>query len=364
MKNYDGMKPEGALTALITPFRDGDIDWKGYEANIEFQISEGISGLVPVGTTGESPTTTHKEHISLIKECSRAANKRCPVIGGTGSNSTAESIGMTEAVERHVDGVLLVDCYYNGPSSLELRREYYGPIAERFPHLLVVPYVIPGRTGTAITPQDMMLLNSIYPNVAAIKEATGDLERMRLERELMPYITLLSGDDNLTAWYRKGGDVKEGIMVHPDVRGKGVISVVSNVAPGYVEKLARSILDGNYGEAARLWEDLEPLFNIVTVNTTEEIEHAGETHRVPYKFRNPVPIKTLMQGLGMYAGSVRQPLGRMTASGVEQVRNAAIAVYNRNPDVLKPIEDAYNVKLQERLFADRSWKPLAYDRLA
>ncbi len=364
MGKYEGMKPEGALTALITPFAIGDVDWCGYNTNIEFQISEGISGLVPVGTTGESPTTTHKEHVSLIRECSRAAKKRCPVIGGTGSNSTAESMGMTEAVERDVNGVLLVDCYYNGPSSLELRREYYGPIASRFPNLVIVPYVIPGRTGTAITPQDLMILNSKHPNVAAIKEATGDLERMIVERKLMPHISIISGDDNLTAWYRKGNDVKEGIMVHPDVRGEGVISVVSNVAPRYVEKLARSILDGKYDEARELWKDLEPLFNIVTVNTTEEVEYAGETHRVGYKFRNPVPIKTLMKGLGMYAGSVRQPLGRMTASGVEQVRNAAIEVYNRNPDVLKPIEDAYNVNLQERLFEDRFWTPLAYGRLA
>ncbi|MBI5347482.1 MAG: 4-hydroxy-tetrahydrodipicolinate synthase [Candidatus Aenigmarchaeota archaeon] len=364
MEKYEGTKPEGALTALITPFVIGDIDWKGYNTNIEFQISEGISGLVPVGTTGESPTTSHEEHISLIRECSRAVNKRCPVIGSTGSNSTAESMDMTKAVEKYIDGVLLVDCYYNGPSSLELRREYYEPIAAKFPHLLIVPYVIPGRTGTAIIPQDLMILNSKYPNVAAIKEATGELERMIVERKLMPYVSIISGDDNLTAWYRKGGVVKEGIMVHPDVRGEGVISVVSNVAPRYVEKLTRSILDGNYDEARKLWEDLEPLFNVVTVSTTEEIEYNGDVHRVSYKFRNPVPIKTLMKGLGMCAGSVRQPLGRMTESGVEQVRNAAIAVYNRNPEVLKPIEDAYNVSLQERLFDDRFWKPLAYERLA
>jgi len=190
----------GTWTALITPFKeDGSVDYDGLEKNIEFQISEGITGILPVGTTGESPTLSTDEHNEVIALANRIANGRCEVLAGTGSNSTREALNHTKhAIEHGIDKVLLVDCYYNGPSSLELRKEYYQKILDNFKDVKIVIYVIPGRTGTAILPEDIAILSEEYDRVVAIKEATGDLERMKRERELMPEMSIMSGDDDKT----------------------------------------------------------------------------------------------------------------------------------------------------------------------
>lgn len=344
---------EGAWTALVTPFRpDGQVDWPGYRRNLAFQVSQGITGLLPVGTTGESPTLDWAEHNDVIDRAIEAARGTCRVIAGTGSNATSEAISATaHAANSGADAVLLVDCYYNGPSSLELRREYHGVIASKFPSLTVVPYVIPGRTGCALSPEDLALLADEYPNVTAVKEATGDLERMAHTRRLVGgTFDILSGDDDMT--FR--------MMTDPAIRGSGVISVVTNVAPRAVEELTRSILAGKRDRAEELGRALAPLFGIVTVSVVDERRVAGATVRVKDRFRNPVPIKTLMNGLGMPAGSARAPLGRMTRAGVQIVRDAARTVWHDHPEILAPIEDHYEVNIAARLEDDAVWNALAY----
>ena len=218
------LKFEGAWTALATPFReDGKIDWEGFEKNVKFQISQGISGLVPTGTTGESPTLGWEEHNEVIAKTIQFAKKKCYVMAGTGSNSTEEALAGTKyAVDSGADAVLLVDCYYNGPSSLELRKEYHGAIAKEFPAIQVVPYIIPGRTGTSMSPEDLAILSKEFSNVRAVKEATGDLERMIRTRQLVGNdFDILSGDDDLTFE----------MMARPGIRASGVVSVISNVSP-------------------------------------------------------------------------------------------------------------------------------------
>lgn len=346
--------PSGCLTAMVTPFnQDGSIDWEGMKKNIEFQISQGVKGVVPVGTTGESPTLTPEEHSLVFARTVDFVKKRVFVLAGSGSNSTKEALHYTEvAAKVGCDGALLVDCYYNGPSSLELMEEYYSPIAEKFPELAIVPYIIPGRTGCALSAEDLALLAWKYRNLSAVKEATGDLERMRKTRRLVPDdFKIFSGDDDITYT----------IMTDSEIRASGVISVISNIAPAFVQEMCARILSGYIKEAEEFKKALAPLFKVVTVKKEriEEIPNKGR-FSTEDKFRNPLPIKTMMQGLGMPAGPCRQPLGKMTFQAVKEVREALKVVWEKNPEVLKPIEEFYKVSVSDRLADDEIWKELTF----
>ncbi len=337
-------KFEGCWTAMVTPFDEsGDLDLEGLRTNARFQISQGAK-LVPTGTTGESPTLDWKEHDTVIEEVVRLAKGETFIMAGTGSNSTREALRATKhAHEVGTDAVLLVDCYYNGPSSLELRTQYHGVIAKEFPDLFVTPYIIPGRTGTQMEVEDVAILHRQFKNVRAVKEATGDLERMAKTRVLLGNdFDILSGDDDITFE----------MMTRHDISAAGVVSVISNVVPGAIGEMTRAILGGEEDKGFQLKEVLDHLFKIVTVKTVEEYE--GFT--VPCKFRNPLPIKTLMKGLGLPSGPCRPPLGKMTSKGVEIVRGAIKAVYERNKEILMPIQDYYKVNLKERIDNDEYWE--------
>lgn len=335
---------EGCWTAMVTPFdRKGEVDYEGMEKNIRFLIENG-SHLVPTGTTGESPTLDWKEHDRVITKTVKLAKGKAFVIAGTGSNSTKEAYrGTKHAVEVGAPGALLVDCYYNGPSSLELRTQYYEVIAKAFRKAFIVPYVIPGRTGTKLEVEDLAILHRKYKNVRSVKEATADLERMAKTRTLCGEdFDILSGDDDKTFE----------MMTNNNIRASGVISVMSNIVPGPIGEMTRAILKGDMERANYLKEVLAPLFKVVTVNTIESYEG----FEVPCKFRNPVAIKTMMKGLGMPSGPCRPPLGKMTPKGVEIVRNALKAVYEKDKEILRPIEDFYKVKVEERIYNDKYWK--------
>jgi len=345
---------EGAHTAIITPLRaDGHVDWAGLEKNLQFQVDQGIKGIVAVGTTGESPTLDWREHNGVIDKAIEMGRGECVVTAGTGSNSTDEALQATRhAAVSGADAVLLVDCYYNGPSSLELRREYHGAIAKAVPEIDVLPYIIPGRTGCAMSPEDLVILASECPNVRAVKEATGDLERMKLTRELAGEdFTILSGDDDLTF----------AMMTDPAIAAGGVVSVMSNVAPAAVGAMVAACLKGDAAGAEKLRDALSPLFGIVTVKIEQKRPMPGDgVRRVTDKFRNPAAIKTLMNGLGMPAGPMRQPMGKMTAAGVDVVRRAARAVWGNHPEILAPVAEAYGVDVEARLADDSVWSALSY----
>ncbi|MGB9714227.1 MAG: 4-hydroxy-tetrahydrodipicolinate synthase [Candidatus Bathyarchaeales archaeon] len=341
---------KGCYTALITPMlKNQEVDFEGLKALVDFQASQGVSGILAVGTTGESATLTWSEHDLVIKKVHEFSPKELLTIAGTGSNCLRESMESTKhAYDAGIRAVLLVDPYYNGPSSLEIRREYIAPIAERFPEVQVIPYVIPGRTGTQLLPQDLAILHSQYPNVKAVKEATGDLANMRLTRKLCgENFDILSGDDDKTF----------DMMVDSEIRASGVISVVSNVAPAAVQKMTKMLLEGKIEEAKTLCEKLKPLFQIVTVKTVEETKFGD----VVIKARNPLPYKTLMNVLGIPSGPLRPPLGKMTKKGLKVVLNAAREVYEKSPEILKPVEDFFDVDLSKRLYNEKYWEGLAYD---
>jgi 4-hydroxy-tetrahydrodipicolinate synthase len=335
---------EGCWTAMVTPLnRKGEIDDAGLEKNIQFLIENG-SNLLPTGTTGESPTLDWKEHDRVITKTAKFAKGKAFVIAGTGSNSTKEAFrGTKHAVEVGAQGALLVDCYYNGPSSLELRTQYYEVIAKAFRKAFIVPYVIPGRTGTKLEVEDLAILHRKYKNVRSVKEATADLERMAKTRSLCGEdFDILSGDDDKTF----------DMMTRSDIRSSGVVSVMSNIVPGPILEMVMAIRKGEMERANRLKEVLDPLFKVVTVNTIESYEGFV----VPAKFRNPLGIKTMMKGLGLPSGPCRPPLGKMTPKGVEVVRNALKAVYEKNKEFLMPIQKFYKVNIEERLTNDRYWK--------
>ncbi len=339
----------GCYTALITPMHSNQqVDYEGLRRLVDFQIQEGVSGLLAVGTTGESPTLDWSEHSKVIEKMHEYASNRCLTIAGTGSNSTQEAIEGTEhAQDAGVNTVLLVDPYYNGPSSMEIRREYIEPVARRFPEVQVIPYIIPGRTGTQLYPQDLAILSHQYSNVRCVKEATGDLKNMELTRDLCGEdFDILSGDDDKTYT----------MMTSPDINASGVISVVSNVAPRAVANMVHYVLDGNEEAAAVIQQALQPLFSIVTVKTQEQTPYGN----VACKARNPLAYKTLMNILGMPSGPCRQPLGKMTRSGIDVVLANARKVYQNTPEIFQPIADYFGVDIKDRLYNERYLEGLTY----
>jgi 4-hydroxy-tetrahydrodipicolinate synthase len=329
----------GCYTALVTPFTpDGSrVDQSGLEKLAAFQIENNITGILAVGTTGESPTFAWAEHNHVVETVAGLTKGRALCIAGTGSNNTGEALEATKhAVHQGVDAVLLVDPYYNGPSSLEIRREYVAPIAKRFPEVDIIPYIIPGRTGAQLLPEDLAFLSRACPNVNCVKEATGNLDNMRRTRQCCgPDFTILSGDDGLVF----------DMMADDAIGAAGVISVASNVAPGPMVELVKRLEGGDLQGAEQLKNALKPLFGLVTVTTKEDTEFGEVTCRA----RNPLAMKTFMALLGMPAGPCRRPLGRMSRRGLDIVLSIARQVQTDNPEILQPVADFFDVDINERL---------------
>merc|ERR550537_392835 len=228
------LKLHGAFTAIVTPFTaDGAVDFEQLDKNVEFQIEQGINGLVPVGTTGESPTLTHDEHDQVIEAVIKKANKRVPVIAGTGSNSTAEAVRLTQkAKDAGADAALVVNPYYNKPNQEGLTQHFRKVAAVGLP---IVLYNIPGRTGCLMSPQTIAKLAAEIPSIIAVKEATGSLDQASEIASLCD-LTILSGDDSLT-------------LPLMSIGGKGVISVLANLDPKRVTAITDPALKGDFNAA-------------------------------------------------------------------------------------------------------------------
>src|SRR5919106_1849719 len=219
----------GSMVALVTPFRDGKVDWQSLEALLDFHITNGTNGIVPCGTTGESATLSHQEHDEVIKAVVKAVNKRVPVIAGTGSNSTNEAVRLTrEAEESGADGALMISPYYNRPTQ-EGIYQHYRKVASEV-GIPIVVYNIPGRTGSKIEAETLARLAEIK-NVAGVKEATGSIDQaIDVIRLCGDNLAVYSGEDSLTFSLMALG-------------GKGVISTVANVAPKEMAQLTEACLN-------------------------------------------------------------------------------------------------------------------------
>jgi len=273
---------EGVHTALVTPFLNGKLDEPALVRLIESQIAGGVAGIAPVGTTGESPTLDYQEHERVITLAVQTAARRCKVLAGTGSNSTAEAIALTkEAQKAGADAAFLAAPYYNRPSQEGLFR-HFKAVAEAVPELPILPYNIPGRCGVEIGIDCMRRLVEACPNIAGIKEAGGSVDRVSQLRQALPAsFEILSGDDALTLPFMSAGAV-------------GVISVVSNIIPAELVQLVKAAREGRYAEALALHEKLYPLFRDCFVET------------------NPVPVKTALAWQGRIGPELRLPLCEMS----------------------------------------------------
>ncbi|MBD3192619.1 MAG: 4-hydroxy-tetrahydrodipicolinate synthase [Candidatus Heimdallarchaeota archaeon] len=340
---------EGCYTAIVSPMdQNHKVDYESLQRLVEFQAENGVSGILAVGTTGESATLTMAEQEKVIEKVNTSFGNNGLTIAGTGSNSTEKAIKATKfAREIDIEAVLLVDPYYNGPSSMEIRREYIMPIAESFPEIQIIPYIIPGRSGTQLLPQDIAILNSQFDNIRAVKEATGNLENMKaIRKHCENDFDILSGDDGKT----------RAMISSPEIRATGVISVASNIVPKAVQEFVDSLLKGDSTRANKLASELEPLFNIITVKTMEPTNFGSVLCRA----RNPLPCKTLMNILGMISSPCRRPLGKMTKKGIKIILDVARRVYNTAPEIFEPIEQFFDVNLSRRLFESRFWEDLYY----
>ena len=280
------MKIQGTYTAMVTPFRDGNVDEERLAANVAFQIEHGITGVVPVGTTGESPTLTHAEHRRVIEVTIEAAAGRCQVIAGTGSNATAEALELTRhAASVGADCALMVNPYYNKPTQEGLYR-HFMTVADAV-DLPICLYNIPGRTNVTMAPQTVARLAE-HPRIIAVKEATGSLD-IASEIALLTdrdRFSIISGDDSLT-------------LPLMAIGGSGVISVLTNLLPDRVKALVDAAAGGDFEEARRLHLGLFELcrgcLNLAT---------------------NPIPIKAAMHLAGRDTGELRLPLTPLEDDGV------------------------------------------------
>jgi 4-hydroxy-tetrahydrodipicolinate synthase len=278
----------GAFTALVTPFRNGEVDVEALEGLVEFQIGQGIHGLVPCGTTGETPSMSEEEDRLVIGTVVRVANGRVPVIAGTGSNSTHMAIKYTRmAEEEGADGSLQVAPYYTKPTQEGLYR-HFAAIAEST-SLPIVLYNIPGRTSVTISAETTARLAEI-PNVVGTKEATHSMDMASDIRRLCgEEFDILSGDDSLTLPLMSLG-------------GRGVISVAGNVAPAVVSDMVNALLIGDFERGRELHYDLLPLCRALFVET------------------NPIPVKTAASILGLCSDEMRLPMIPLAGENLDHLR--------------------------------------------
>jgi 4-hydroxy-tetrahydrodipicolinate synthase len=343
---------EGVYTALITPtVGRGEVDWDSYDRLLDFQASSGVRGVVVGGTTGESPTLETEELCRLVVRAHDRLPSAVEVIPGTGRNHLRGTLELTRfAADLGLSTVMLVDPYYNAPSSAEIRREYIGPVADRFPGLGILPYVIPGRTGTRLDPRDVAGLLAEGRRIAGVKDATGEDAYAGELRRRCPTLPILSGDDARTLT----------MMADPAIRADGVISVVANIAPHAVVDFVRSANASDWPAARRKAADLQALFDIVTIRVVERADADGE---VTIRSRNPVPVKSAMALLGAPVGACRPPLGRLSPMGLEVLHSALATTHRRAPGTLRPLGDQFGADISERLSDRALWPELSYGQL-
>lgn len=278
---------KGIYTALITPFSNGKLDERAFQAFVEWQISEGVHGLVPCGTTGESPTLSHDEHNRVVDLCIEVAKGRVPVMAGTGSNSTEEAIMMTRhAKEAGADGALIVAPYYNKPAQ-EGIYQHYKAIHDAV-EIPIVIYNIPGRSVINITDDTLARLLAL-PNIVGVKDATGDLARpYTLREKVKKPIALMSGEDMTAVAFNASG-------------GVGCISVTSNIMPKRCAEVQNACLSGSYAQALKLHDEIVSLHNIMFCETS------------------PGPVKFAASLMGKCKPDVRLPLVQPGENSKKQI---------------------------------------------
>ena len=281
---------KGSFTALITPFKNGKIDEESFRSFIDFQINEGIHGVVPVGTTGESPTLSHEEHKQAVEICIDQANKRVPVIAGTGSNNTEEAIDLTRHAEKSgADAALIVTPYYNKPTQRGM-YEHYKSISTNS-NIPIIIYNIPGRSVVNMTNETMKELFKLK-NIVGVKDATADIPRVYNSRiDIGEDFNLLTGDDATCLAFMMYG-------------GHGAISVTANIAPKLCSDFMNLCFSGKFQEAAKINDLLMPLHEALFIESS------------------PSPVKYAANKLGLCSSEIRLPLTEISDETKKTVEQA------------------------------------------
>jgi len=284
------MNFSGCMVALVTPFKGNKVDWESLEGLVEFHIENGIHGIVPCGTTGESATLTHQEHNEVVEAVVKYVKKRVAVIAGTGSNSTQEAIDFTRSAEKAgADGALMISPYYNRPTQ-EGIYQHYKKVASEV-HIPLIIYNIPSRTGSKIEPETLARLAEVK-NIAGVKEATGSIDQaIEVLRLCGDGLEVYSGEDSLTFSLMALG-------------GKGVISTVANVVPREMSQLTRACFEGDWEKGRSIQFQLIPLIRSLFIET------------------NPIPVKTALSLMGKCRGDLRLPMTPMAEPNVKKLKKA------------------------------------------
>ena len=277
---------KGSMCAIVTPFKNNEIDYDCLAELVEFQIQNGTKGIVPCGTTGESATMSHEEHHKVIDTVIEKSDGRVPVIAGTGSNSTGEALELTRhAKKAGAQGALLITPYYIKPTQEGLYR-HYRQIADEV-NIPLILYNVPGRTGVSLMPETIARLAS-HPNIAAVKDATGSLDYASMIRSLCD-ITILSGNDSMN-------------LPLLSIGAKGSISVAANIIPDLASEMVDAFLEGDADKAESIHKKIFPLVKALFVET------------------NPIPVKGALEMMGKISGEIRMPLTPLSDQGAAVLR--------------------------------------------
>jgi len=287
-----GEKFAGLTVAIVTPFKNGDVDYDELRKLVDWHVEQGTDCLAPVGTTGESPTLDHDEHEKVIAAVAERARGRIKLMPGTGSNSTKEAIRLTKFAKKvGADAALVVGPYYNKPTQEGYYR-HFATLAEAV-DIPICLYNIPGRTGSNILPETIARIAQKCPQLVAVKEATGSLDQASQVADLCD-VTILSGDDSLT-------------LPLMSIGGRGVVSVVGNIVPRDMKAMVTAFLAGNVAEAQRWHRKLFPLCRDMLGVAT-----------------NPIPVKTALALLGRGTGELRLPMCPLDDAGRDKVRKTLV----------------------------------------
>lgn len=344
----EGIMPTGCYVDMITPFMAGDeVDLKGLKMNLDFVTSQGVAGLLLVGTAGESSVLSEEEHTLILeKGVSYVDKSDVSVLAGTGSNSLREATHYTgKAQEFGYEGVVVVTPYYNNPPSLYIYNYYLLPLAKDFKRLKIFPYIDSKRTGTTLRPEDMRSLDEKTGNLCGIiwAEQQAEIELLEVRKKARPDFEIFVAKEKILP----------GVMRDKKIGVRGIFSSLANIFPGAVQEMVSSMKYGEDSSANQIEKALSPFYGIIEVDQQRKI---NESRVVTDHFPVPTTIKTMMSILGMPSGECRPPLGKMTKDALSQIKGVMKQAVDNNYWLFEPIDNFYGVSARERVNNESLWK--------
>ncbi len=348
----EGIMPTGCYVDMITPFTECDaVDLGGIKRNLDFVISQGVAGVLLVGTAGESSVISEEEHTLILKEgISYVSGSDVSVLAGTGSNSLREADYYTKkAQEFGYEGVVVVTPYYNNPPSLYIYNYYLLPLAMNFKRLKIFPYIDSRRTGTTLSPEDMRSLDEKTGNLCGIvwAEQQAEIELLEVRKKARSDFEIFVAKESILS----------GVMPDRKIGARGIFSVLANIFPGPVQKMTESMKCGDNNLASQIEKALTPFYEVMEVSQQRNKNGNGNGSKIVTDyFPIPTTIKAMMSVLGMPSGECRPPLGKMTSDALSQIERVMKKAVSENYWLFKPIEDFYEVDVRGRINNSALWR--------